>query len=240
MNRKMILLSLIILVCLVFTSCGNTAAADRCRSSAQTFSAEAADDISKTGDGLLEQDDLWYLAKTVYANWSDDAVIGENSLNREKLETDPGTHLPVFVFQTKDDIDRFRTEFADILTFDRGYNEVPSFDETIEGYDDSFFEEYSIMLAYVPSSSGSFRYDVDSVTADDACLCMNIRKANDPQTYTCDMAGWFVMAELYKSVVQNCSSFDARLPEMGQEYKSVTHRVRHILMERSWEGSCRF
>ena len=226
---------LLIVVSFLLAGCSRTASKEPEMPSGQVTVSEVADISSDDPGELTEEEKGRYTVKTAYANWSDDALIREISLNPEKLVSSSEYHLPVYVFNSKADLDRFRTAVSDILTTDHGYNEIPSFNEMTEGYDDSFFAEYSVILAYMPSSSGSFRYDIDSITVKGTYLCVNLVQTNDPETYTSDMAGWFIMAEADKSVIRDCTSYDAKLLQNGQDQKYVTLPGHMVFGTFSWE-----
>ena len=122
-------------------------------------------------------------------------------------------HLPVYKLDTPEDLARFKESYQDILTLDQGYDEVPSFGEITASYDDSFFADHSLVLAYVEASSGSFRYAIQGVSCEGSTFCLDVVQTNDPETYTDDMAGWLVLAEVLDSEVADCTLFDARLIE---------------------------
>lgn len=118
-------------------------------------------------------------------------------------------HFPVYKLDTKDDLNQFRDSFQEILTFDRGYNEIPSFNEAVSEYDDSFFAEHSLILAYVTAGSGSLRFDIRDVCRDDSSLCLNVVQTNHPEAGTADMAGWLVMAEVLDKELESVTDYDA-------------------------------
>ena len=152
------------------------------------------------------------VTKVAYANYTEDSRIF-SCLNAEKLAISSVQHLPVFKFDTKEDLDQFRATYRDCFTFDHGYDEMPSFDEVTAGYDESFFAEMAVILAYVPASSGSFRFDIQEVVFSDASLCLNVVQINRPEVYTANMSGWFVMAEVPDRDVADCTEFDAKIVE---------------------------
>ena len=152
-----------------------------------------------------------FMTQVAYANWTDDVRILENCLNQETLVLSNVRHLPVFKFETKAELDQFKTTFEDSLTFDHGYDEIVSFNDASAAYDNDFFGTYSIILAYVEATSGSFRYIVQDVMTDGSLMCLDVVQTNNPETYTEDMAGWFVWVEVEKSDLQKFTSFDARL-----------------------------
>ena len=150
------------------------------------------------------------VTKTAYANWTEDSRI-LSCLNAKKKTIGSARHLPVYKFDTKEDLAHFREAFRDILTLDRGYNEVPSFNEAVSGYDDAFFADHTVILAYVTAGSGSLRFAVRDVSRDGSALCLNVVQTNHPEAVTDDMAGWFVMAEIPDADIRGIADFDAKL-----------------------------
>ncbi len=147
-----------------------------------------------------------------YANWTEGELM-RDCLNGDKMIISSVRHLPVYRFDTKEDLERFRESCKDILTLDQGYGEVPSFDRVTSSYDDGFFADHTVVLAYVAASSGSFRYAIRDVSRGASAFCLNVVQTNDPETHTEDMAGWFVMAEVLDSDLADITEFDAQLVE---------------------------
>ncbi len=152
--------------------------------------------------------------RTAWANYSDIYSIAEKSLNWDiilhpELNTVTVMHLPVFRFDSTSDISAFKDGFQSVLTFDAGYNEIPSFDEAVSDYDDEFFSENSLLCVYVDSFSGSFRFGINDIVNDGKSLRINVVQTNSPETYTADMAGWFLIVETAKSDIAGCTEFDA-------------------------------
>lgn len=149
--------------------------------------------------------------KTAYANWSEDETIYKDCLNRDKVSSAARGHFPVYLMDTKADLESFKTTLGDILLMDQGCDETPSFNEIVKSYDDSFFSERALIIVYVTSSSGSFRFDVRDVTVEDAVFCLNVIQTNHPEVYTCDMAGWYIVVEVMDSDISDIKDYDAVL-----------------------------
>lgn len=216
--RKVILTAISILMIIILAGC--TAKSADPVPDEETAVPEQQDTAS-AGEGDRQEESVgWYSVKIAYANWGDETNIMSKCANPpEVLILSSERHLPVYVLRSKEDLDWFREEFGDEFTMDKGYDEMPSFDEVTAEYDDAFFEKHSVLLAYITASSGSFRYDVESVDLKDFALCMNVYQTNDPEVYTADMSGWFILAELDTGVVARCTSFDARVVHEGVDFK---------------------
>ena len=145
-----------------------------------------------------------------YANWTGGGMMND-CLNGEKMIISSVRHLPVYKLDTLEDLNRFKESYKDILTLDQGYDEVPSFNEVTASYDNSFFADRTLILAYVEASSGSFRYAIQNVSYGGSTFCLNVVQTNHPEVGTTDMAGWFVIAEVLDSDIANITEFDATL-----------------------------
>ena len=205
------LLCLSIILCL--TACGKTPAANN-----ETTSSPLSEfaTVSEVDGGSLA-----YTAKVAYANASGDTRILSEALNADLMYMSSVQHWPLFKFETVIDLQDFKTTFADALTFDRGYDEIPSFDTYAAEYDDVFFQSRTLILCYVTASSGSYRYGVADVSVEEDTLCLYVKQLNHPQVMTADMAGWFVLAEVSKADIQNCKRFDAQMTADNAQDRST-------------------
>ena len=148
-----------------------------------------------------------------YANWTEDSRVFADCSNAGMMTISSVPHLPVYKLDTLKDLEQFKENFRDILTLDHGYDEVPSFNDITALYDDSFFADHTLVLAYVTAPSGSFRYAIQDISYGGSTFCLDVVQTNDPETYTDDMAGWFVIAEVLDSDIADDILFDARLVE---------------------------
>lgn len=172
--------------------------------------SDAEEEALNTG-AEVDGGSLAYIAKVAYANAFGDTRILSEALNADSMHISSVQHLPVYRFETVSELQDFRTTFADTLTFDRGYDEIPSFDSYAAEYGDAFFKNHALILCYVQAASGSYRYGIADVSVNGDTLCLYVKQLNHPQVMTADMAGWFVMAEVRKEDVENCKRFDAQM-----------------------------
>ncbi len=157
--------------------------------------------------------DIAVTTRVAYANWSNDSRIITECLNPDMLTVGSFRHLPVYKFNTEEELDHFKATFQNILTMDYGYDEVPSFNEVTNRYDDNFFSEHTLILAYVEAGSGSYRYDIRDISVEGSTFCLNVTRVDKNEDGTCDMAGWFVIAEVLDSDIENYKNFDAKMVE---------------------------
>lgn len=201
------LLCLSTILCL--PACGKTPVTSKDKAS--TFLSESAT-ISMVDGGSLA-----YTTKVAFANTAGEgyARILSECLNAEWMYMSSVQHWPLFRFETAQELQDFKTAFADTLTFDRGYDEIPSFDTYAAEYDDAFFSANTLLLSYVTASSGSYRFGVADVSVREDTLCVYIRQLNHPQVCTADVQGWFVLVEVRKADIENCKHFDAQTYRSG-------------------------
>ena len=195
------LLGLSMILCL--TACGKTPAANN---ETTTVPLSESATISEVDGGSLA-----YTAKVAYANYSGDVQVMAGALNADLMYMSSVQHLPVYKIETMDALTVFQTAFADSLTFDQSYNEIPSFAQYAAEYNDAFFKSRTLILCYVQASSGSYRYGVADVSLSADSLCLYVRQLNHPEVCTADVQGWFVMAEVSKTDIENCTHFDAQM-----------------------------
>ncbi len=146
-----------------------------------------------------------------YANHTDSASLYLGSLNRDKMYESKYLHLPVYKFDDNSALEGFRKNFEDDLTFDQGYDDIPSFDELTKKYDDGYFKDNSLIVCYVSSGSGSNRYGVKKIYNDGHNFRITITQTISPEVGTCDMAGWMIFVEVSKDEIKNTEEFDCIL-----------------------------
>ena len=144
-------------------------------------------------------------------DWTDGSEIYLKALNTEKMTESSVLHLPIYKFDTLEELEQFKISFGKELDMEYGYDEVPSFNETTANYDETFFEENTLMLVYVSANSGSYRYGVNSVFCDGNSFCIHIEQLNNPEAVTCDMTGWFITVAVTDRMIEDCVEFDADL-----------------------------
>ncbi|MBQ7089662.1 MAG: hypothetical protein IJN82_00930 [Clostridia bacterium] len=143
-----------------------------------------------------------------YANHNDSPFLG--GLNADKMSISSVRHLPIYKFDTLSELEQFK-QSADGFTYDKGYDEVPSFNDTVAKYDESFFAENSLMLVYVAANNSTHRYGVNSVFCDGTAFCIHVEQTNNPESVDTAMSGWFITVAVLDSMIENCTEFDADL-----------------------------
>ncbi len=204
--KKIITISALLLLVFALASCGF----DNEDTGTLTYTDDIVTvtdvDIAVNPAGLLTD----FKSQTARVNWPTNAnKLFVGCLNGDKMIISSVRHLPIFKFETKDELDRFLQNTEDVFEFDDGYG-GKSFGEMCETYDDEFFKENTLILVYVESGSGSFRFGIKEIYRSETALCVYIERTDDSYAYTDDMASWFISAEIKKSDISGCTEFDAQ------------------------------
>lgn len=140
----------------------------------------------------------------------EESVFISNALNGEKISSDTIQHLPIFKFESKAELDDFKTNILSNYDLWGTHNEVVSLNSATQKYDDSHFETNTVFLIAVPATSGSTRHKVNDIVVSDGELLVSV-KAESPEAVTMDLVSWFIIISIDKTNVANCTSFDAVL-----------------------------
>lgn len=171
------------------------------------YLSESASSSDSAEENTLKE----YEATVSYANWAEVSELYSGALNSNKMYISSVQHLPVYKFDTLEDLESFKKTFGDKLTMDSGWDEVPSFNDAVAKYDKSFFAENTLMLVYVPANNSTHRFAVNNVYCDDNSLCIHIEETTKAEMTDCAMAGWFVTVAVSDELIRNCTEFDADL-----------------------------
>jgi len=133
-----------------------------------------------------------------------------NSDNRELLP-EGVRHLPIYKIDTVAELESFKTEFAQELTMDIGYDEITSFDEVTKKYSESFLEDNTLFIIYIDSTNSTHRYGIESLCNEDGYFCIYLQETTGAESVDTAMSGWFLTVAVTKESVIECSVFDSIL-----------------------------
>lgn len=136
----------------------------------------------------------------------------EGALNSDKLSS--GTYsgrIPIYKIDTKQELAQFRTDYEGLFFLSGDVGHTQTAEAALARYDDAFFEEQTLLIAYFSASSGSYEFDVSSVYCNSVSVCIHVEQTKNPLYITCDMAGWFAIVAVPDSALTYCTDFDADL-----------------------------
>ena len=167
-----------------------------------------------------------------YANWSEGSTIYVGGLNRDKMYMSSVQHLPIYKFDTLQELERFKEHYGQYHTMDQGYNEVPSFNEVTANYNEAFFADHSLILVYVGANNSTHRFGVHGIINNDSVFYVQIRETTGAEAVDSAMAGWFITLAVPDEQIKNCTIFDADLnlyieEGLPEDEENVTESVIH-------------
>lgn len=152
-------------------------------------------------------------ANVIRVSYTEDLRLADGCLNAqtiaETLHLSSVLHLPVFRFDSAEELVQFMDSYGDVLSVDEGHDCAPSLRDAASAYDEDFFKENCLLAAYMTAGSGSFRYGAEVVHTDAGEVCVYVNRTNDPKVYTDDMAGWMILAPQKRSELRKCEIYDA-------------------------------
>lgn len=151
-----------------------------------------------------------FIINVAYAGWSDESEIYTRALNTQKMAQSSQKHLPIYRLDTLADVEAFRSTFENDLAFEYGFDEVKSFNDAIEMFEDeAYLKSHSLMVVYVSANSGTYRYGVESIYCDGESFTVSVEELKHPTEVTTDLAGWYIIIAVPDSMIENCTEFDA-------------------------------
>ncbi len=90
-----------------------------------------------------------------------------------------------------------------------GYiTDAPSYQEAVGEYDDAFFETKSLVVVFIYSGSGSFRYGLQEMYKEPGgSLYVEVDFLNDSTAGTCDMQGWLLVCAVDKKDLEDVTDY---------------------------------
>jgi len=154
----------------------------------------------------------------IYTAWANsytevfdsESALYKNALNSEKISSpDPfeGRKLPIYKFESVEDVNSFKNAFKESLSFDSSYNEVSSFDKVMENVDEEFFKTKTVFVSYVFSGTGSYRFLVTDI--DENGTFVISQKEYPCEEVTDDEAGWYMIVFAPKEKADKLTNIDA-------------------------------
>lgn len=146
-----------------------------------------------------------------YAGGVDAGALYNDALNTDKMAISAVRHLPIYKFDTRDELEQFHANYIGTPVSNTGWDEAPCFTATLSKYDDAFFEGNGLLLVYVACSNCTHRFGVQSIYRDSQTLCVHIEETTGATEVADAEADWFIAIAIPDSMVKTCKQFDADL-----------------------------
>ena len=155
--------------------------------------------------------DPGYANTVVHAGCTNMEALSNGALNSALLQDEDSNHLPIFKLDTLSALESFKATYGSILSLDKGYK-ASSFEHALTRAQwdrESFFEDHTLLVIYIPGTSGSLKFGVKDIAIQKGTVTVSIEQTNNPIQQTMDFVDWFVIVEIEDSEIKNCTSFDA-------------------------------
>ncbi len=146
-----------------------------------------------------------------YTDATFDAFVSFGWLNTDKFFISSVQHLPIKKLSSLEELDSLKSFLAESLDFDGDatHDEVGSFNDAVDGYDDDFFDKNDLFLVYVGTNNSTERFGIKGVHVDDGALWAEVYPTYSPEAVDAQMTCWFLTFCVPKNVTAACQTFDS-------------------------------
>ena len=141
------------------------------------------------------------------AYYVDNTSIFTNALNADKVAEGTG-HAPIYKLDTKQELDQFKQDYSGHINVSE--IGVQKFNDAVSLYDDSFFEDFSLLVIYSYGFSSTIKLTGADVNIDGDSLFVNINSECDSDNISDDQTQYIITVTVKKSTIKDCTSFDAK------------------------------
>ena len=154
---------------------------------------------------------------------------------RDALYKDvPSGNLPVLALTSPAEVDAFLAEYGDLLNFDPEWD-APTPRERLEGLDDAFFADYSVLAVYYSAGSCSVTPQIVNLSyykeqGRESILLAEV-DVYEPQSGDAALGQWFMLAKVDKAAVKNADTVQAQVRQTIPEdyyFQAFTQPVRDL------------
>ena len=212
---KKISILLVILTCIFLCACNviSNSSDDSKEPAASSDTEEKSADGTKNDEKKTEEESTQTTEGMEYADGYGYAVshVGwANGSGSEELSQWKSGRYPIFKIDTIEELDQFKSKWGTVFDFNQEYDEIPSFEDTMEKtkWDtEAFYKDHSLLVIYVESSSGTYRYGVKEIATTDSSMTIDVVCLNNPEIWADDMVGWLVLVEITDEEAVKYTSF---------------------------------
>ena len=147
----------------------------------------------------------WYTADVCFNGYANDQGYWDFALN------DKGTSfMPVYKIETLRELADFKTNLQPYFSFNGKKTNTASFNEVTADCDDTFFSANTLLIVYIVSGSGTYRFRVPDIRIQDGALTVFVEQYNDEGVHTCDMSGWLAVIQIPKAKLADVTEYRAQ------------------------------
>lgn len=176
--------------------------------------------FSKTTTGGVDSPITLYesaLAASAYFDGNDSLFT--DSLNVNRKYVDKLNHQPIRKIESYGELESFTADYKDKLALNEETNDHRSFTETVEKYNEEFFENNILFVVYVQSKNKhtSF-FNIASVYNDGETFCVNLTE----KSYSAEegeKSGLIAVVATSRKDIETCKVIDAVLETVSYDMK---------------------
>lgn len=163
--------------------------------------------------GVGNKEDRTYDWFIISVPWREVDEVMDGCLNHDKIILSDQKHTPIFKIEGVGECYSFINSYAHMYEVEYALLSRDPLSVTVgqNTYDEEFFDNNVLLVAYIFSSSGSLSYGLSNVEFIDKTICIDAEQTNYPEVGTCDMKGWLLIVEVPKSDLVEIEHYDAIL-----------------------------
>ena len=165
-------------------------------------------DTEQESEPAIYSPDLFDIAYVSSHSMFDDEKIKNESMNADKMNVDDIYHLPVFRFETSEELTVFVDSFDE--KFDSGHSDADDFREKLKDYDEDFFKDKMLFVVYFEPRVSNPGYEFYGTYTDGEVFRLeySLIKSENGASVTVSTSRISIIG-VEKSFVGDCSEFDA-------------------------------
>ncbi len=145
-----------------------------------TLLTDPADNVGGSAENAGDGYKVAYLENDIYLAHG----LMEKSLDKDMMAINIVEGCPLFRIDTMDDLEEFRVMIGKVADTSLENEDLPSFDKAVEEYDEEFFAENSLMVAYVHTSSEKFDVVLEETAVKESYFYMFMERTGEQNAYS--------------------------------------------------------
>lgn len=165
-------------------------------------------DTEQESEPAIYSPELFDIANVSSHSMFDDEKIKKESLNAAKMNADDIYHLPVFRFETSEELTAFADSFDE--KFDSGHSDADDFREKLKDYDADFFKDKMLFVVYFEPRVSNSGYELYGTYTDGEIFRLeySLTKSENNVSLAVSTSRISIIG-VEKGFVGDCSEFDA-------------------------------
>lgn len=144
-------------------------------------------------------------------SWADYSEDGEHALRFTYCPFANQNELtyPAVGIKNVGELDSFLSLARNYFSLNASVSNKETFNESIQKYDEAFFQESGIVIVYIPSESVSIGYKLADAALNGEELHITVAEKRPEGELSQQPAGWFMAVELPQEIISQASYFTA-------------------------------